>query len=459
MYVQTVAPIVSKRPHQLVAIVAMAVLLSAASSQSAWAQATAPTLGTAKSFAILAGSTVTNTGPSTIHGDVGVHPGSAVTGFPPGQVIAPGVIHAADTVALQAKSDLTAAYLELEGRTGGLVQSNPELGGRTLVAGVYKFDSGQPAAVITGTLTLNAQGNADAVFIFQIASTLTTATNSTVRLINGAQPCNVFWQVGSSATLFTNTSFIGNILALTSIALQTGTSVNGRALARNGAVTLDNNHVSFSGCSTPTPGGGDAGPIPGTGPGDGGTPGAPPVAGPGPVCVDTTKPKVAWAEVGPGVWTATVTDNKGLASIVNDLATTSNADVSIPLFAQGALKVVVTATRILAGPPSLFGLKIVDLCGNVTMWDPVEFTITANKTVTLNGISRIEHFVRITNEGLQALIITVNDNDPRTVWLNPGTVRTINIGPLMQPGDDNTIIFEAVGVRRRDQAVILVHPK
>jgi hypothetical protein len=445
----------------------LAVLSLAASIRPVWAQATAPTLGTAKSFGILAGSTVTNTGPTTIHGDVGVHDGSAVTGFPPGLVILPGTTHAADAVALQAKSDLTAAYLALAGRTGGIVQSNPELGGRTLVAGVYKFGSGQPAAGITGNLTLNAQGNANAVFIFQIASTLITASNASVRLINGAQPCNVFWQVGSSATLGTNTSFIGNILALTSITVTTGASINGRALAQNGAVTLDNNNVFFSGCNASVPGSGDAGPIPGSGPGPGPInppppPDTPPVAGAGPVCTDKTIPTVSWAEIGPGTWTATVRDKQsGLASIVIDWATTSNTNVSIPAFAPGIkTPIVVTATRILEGPPALFGIKATDLCGNVTMWDPVEFTMNANESVTVNGISRIEHFVTITNENLQALIITINGNDPRTVYLNPDSTRTINIGGAMERGDDNTITFETVGYgRRKGQVVILVHPK
>ena len=455
MNAHTVAPALPRRTPRLVVMIAMAVLLSAASFQSAWAQ-TAPTLGTAKSFAVLGGQTVTNTGPSTIHGDLGVSPGSAVTGFPPGQVIAPGTIHTADAVALQAQSDLTTAYNALAGQPSTSLKSGQDLGGQTLVGGVYTFDSSGPAAQLTGTLTLNAQGNANAVFIFQIASTLTTATNSNVRLINGAQPCNVFWQVGSSATLKTNTSFIGNILALTSIALQTGTSVNGRALARNGEVTLDTNNVIFSSCvlGSTNP---DSGPIPPVV----NPPGTPPIAGPGPVCVETRKPTVTWAEIGPGQWTATVRDTgSGLASIVIDWATTSNTTVSIPVFAQGTTApVVVTATRIIDGPPALFGLKVTDLCGNVTMWDPVEFTITANDTVTLTGISRIEHFVTITNEGLQALIITVN-GDERTVWLSQKTTRTINIGKAMMPGDDNTITFEAIGFgSRHGSAVILVHPK
>jgi hypothetical protein len=232
-------------------------------------------------------------------------------------------------------------------------------------------------------------------------------------------------------------------------------------------VTLDNNNVFFSGCNAAVPGSGDAGPIPGSGPGPGPInppppPDTPPVAGAGPVCTEKTIPTVGWAEIGPSTWTATVRDKQsGLASIVIDWATTSNANVSIPVFAPGIkTPVVVTATTILEGPPVLFGIKATDLCGNVTMWDPVEFTMNAHETVTLNGISRIEHFVTITNENLQALIITVNGSGPRVISLNPDTTRTINIGGAMEPGEDNTITFETIGFgSRKSQVVILVHPK
>ncbi|KAK3376363.1 hypothetical protein B0T24DRAFT_525785, partial [Lasiosphaeria ovina] len=191
-------------------------------------------LGTALSFAVLAGSSVTNTGPSIITGDLGVSPGTAITGFPPGSVI--GELHSADAVASQAQSDLVTAYNVAAG-----LPSTPltgDLGGRTLVAGFYSFDS---SAGLTGTLTLDAQGNPDSVWVFQIGSTLTTASNSDVLLVNGASACNVFWQVGSSATLGTGTSFVGSILALTSITVTTGATNNGGLYARNGAVTLDNN--------------------------------------------------------------------------------------------------------------------------------------------------------------------------------------------------------------------------
>lgn len=223
--------------------VAIASFVLAASPVSAQ---TAPSLGSAQSFAVLAGSTVTNTGPSVITGDLGVSPGTAVTGFPPG-VVVNGSIHSADAVAAAAQSSVTTAYNSLESQACTQMLTGQDLGGLTLTPGVYCFTS---SAQLTGTLTLNAQGNANAVFIFKMGSTLTTASNSSVVMINGGSPCNVFWQVGSSATLGTTTSFMGNILALTSITLTTNATVNGRALARNGAVTLDSNTVTAS-CAPP----------------------------------------------------------------------------------------------------------------------------------------------------------------------------------------------------------------
>src|SRR5450830_579164 len=201
--------------------------------------AVAPTLGAAGSFAVLGASTVTNTGSSVLTGDLGVSPGLAITGFPPGTVT--GTTHAGDAVALQAQIDVTAAYNALTGQACNTVLTGQDLGGMTLPPGVYCFSS---SAQLTGTLTLDAQGSASADFIFKIGSTLTTARHSKVQVINGGSDCNVFWQVGSSATLGTGTTFAGNILALTSITLTTGANVSGRALARNGAVTLDTNTVT-----------------------------------------------------------------------------------------------------------------------------------------------------------------------------------------------------------------------
>jgi uncharacterized repeat protein (TIGR01451 family) len=228
------------------ATVLLAALLAAVPFHSALA-ATAPSLGPAQSFAILGGSTVTNTGPSIITGDLGVNPGTAVTGFPPGIVIG-GTIHAADAVALSAQGGTTTAYNNLAGQACNFNLTGQDLGGLTLVPGVYCFST---SAQLTGVLTLDAGGDPNAVWVFQIGSTLTTASNSSVLVINGGQQCNVYWQVGSSATLGTTTSFIGNILAFTSITLDTGANVFGRALARNGAATLDSNDVSISVCAIP----------------------------------------------------------------------------------------------------------------------------------------------------------------------------------------------------------------
>ncbi len=201
-------------------------------------------LGTAESFAVLGGSTVTNTGPTTVQRNLGVSPGSAVTGFPPG-VVTGGSIHVNDAVASQAQSDVTTAYNSLAGRACDVDLTGQDLGGLTLLPGVYCFSS---SAQLTGTLTLDALGNSSSLFIFQIGTTLTTASNSSVLTIGGS-PCNVFWQVGSSATLGTTTRFQGNILALASITLNTSARITGRALARNGAVTMDTNNVSAAGCA------------------------------------------------------------------------------------------------------------------------------------------------------------------------------------------------------------------
>jgi hypothetical protein len=245
--------------------VSLALLVTMAAAAGARA-ATSVGLGTADSYAVLAGSGVTNTGPSVIDGDLGTSPTPAVTGFggaPNGTVN--GAIHQGDAAAAQAKGDLTTAYDNAAGQ-GPEITLATELGGQTLTPGVYVSQSGTFG--ITGTLTLNAQGNPDAVFIFKTATTLVTASSSRVAMINGAQSCHLFWKVGSSATLGTSSTFAGNILALLSISLNNGVSVDGRLLARNGAVTLINDTVTRAACSTAGGGGGGGG---GGGTGGGGT--------------------------------------------------------------------------------------------------------------------------------------------------------------------------------------------
>jgi len=213
------------------------------------AMATAPPLGAAGPFAVLGGSTVTNTGPTVVNGDLGVSPGSAVVGFPPGTVT--GTIHAADAVALAAQNSIITAFNALAGQPCDVNLTGQDLGGMTLIPGAYCFST---SAQLTGTLTLDGQGNPGAVWVFQIGSTLTTASGSRVAFINAGQPCGTFWQVGSSATLGTTTDFSGNILALASITLNTGATSAGGLFARTGAVTLDSNNVSVVGsCGGPPP--------------------------------------------------------------------------------------------------------------------------------------------------------------------------------------------------------------
>jgi hypothetical protein len=196
-------------------------------------------LGSADSFAVLAFNTITSTSGGIIYGDVGVSPGTAFdAGTPP--VTVHGTIHMGDPVAAQAQADLTAAYNNAAGRPSA-ISVTADIGGQTLAPGLYQAPV---SLAITGNLTLDAQGDPNAVWIFQMASTLTAENNGQVILINGAQANNIFWQVGSSATLRTNSVIKGNILAAASITLETGARLDGRALARDGAVTLDNNIVT-----------------------------------------------------------------------------------------------------------------------------------------------------------------------------------------------------------------------
>lgn len=228
-----------RRSLMSVSLAALVVLIWPATALAA----TQPPLGTAGNYAVLAGSTITNTGPSWITGKMGLSPGTSVSGFPPGTS---GQRDVANAAALQAKNDLTIAYNNAAGQVPFTTLTG-NLGGRTLVAGTYRFSS---SAQLTGTLILNGGG----VYIFQIGSTLTTASSAAVRLIGGARPCNVFWKVGSSATIGTATTMVGTIMAQASITMTTGATLNGRALARTGAVTLDTNRIiQPSGCGYSAP--------------------------------------------------------------------------------------------------------------------------------------------------------------------------------------------------------------
>jgi hypothetical protein len=206
-------------------------------------------LGTAASFSVLAGSTVTNTGPTTMFGDLGLYPGTSVTGEP--RVL--GQTHVDDQVAIEAKNALTTAYTNAESRPPS-GSAGTELAGQTFSPGVYK--ASEALLLSSGTVTLNAEGNPDAVFIFQIGSTLITGSNTTVSLINGAQACNVFWQVGSSATLGSGTHFVGTIMASASITANTAATIHGRLLARTAAVTLEDNTITTSTCASSVSGSG-----------------------------------------------------------------------------------------------------------------------------------------------------------------------------------------------------------
>jgi len=281
----------SKSPPVRLFVLLTAVCLSGFAAPAAGAAQPPVGLGTAATYAVLSGSAVTNTGPSTLNGDLGVSPGTSVTGFPPGTVN--GATHVADAAAAQAQADTTTAYNDAAGRTPASAVSG-DLGNRVLAPGVYKSAS---SLGLTGTLTLDGENNAGSVFIIQVSSALTTASGSRVSLINGAQACNVFWQIGSSATLGSSSVFAGDILAMTSVSLNDGVTVNGRTLARNGAVTLINDTVTTATCAANPP------PPGGTSPAGGGTPtgggtttgGDTPTSGaaPGtPTTVTTTPPRL-----------------------------------------------------------------------------------------------------------------------------------------------------------------------
>ena len=201
-------------------------------------------LATAGSFGVLGGSTVTNTGNTVVNGNVGVSPGTAVTGFPPGTAM--GITYSAGGVAAGAQSDATAAYNGLAGMAATKYLTGTNLGGLTLTPGVYDFAS---SAQLTGILTLDGVGNGNALWVFLVGSALTTASGSSINVVNSGSNDGIFWDIGSSATLGSTTAFAGNILASASITLGTGSTIGcGSALASTGAVTMDTNVIS-TGCS------------------------------------------------------------------------------------------------------------------------------------------------------------------------------------------------------------------
>ncbi len=232
----------------LAVAVAAGTLLSLSIAADAAIVPTVP-LASSQNYAVLGATTVTNTGNSILDGSLGLWPGGSVTGFPPGLVLPPGSVNLSDGVAQDAQSDLMVAYVDAAGRPVNAT-TTADLANLSLQAGVYAGPGRSPLS-LTGPLVLDGAGDFNSVFIFQTGSTLTTGSGSTVSLINGAQECNVFWQVGSSATLGTGSVFTGNILALTSITVMNGVTVRGRALARNGAVTLDNATFTKPTCASP----------------------------------------------------------------------------------------------------------------------------------------------------------------------------------------------------------------
>jgi hypothetical protein len=398
------------------------------------ANAAGPTtvlLGTTAGFSVLGGTTVTNTGPTTMDRNLGVSPGSAVTGFPPGLVTPPGTIHAADAVALQAQSDLTIAYNDAAGRPTSADETGVDLGTQTLVGGVYGSTSG---LALTGTVTLDGENDPSSVWIFKAGSTLVTASGSSVNLIRGASACNVFWQVGSSATIGTTTKFVGTILALTSIAMQTGASLNGRALARNGAVTLASNTIITSTC-----------------------------AGAGQP-TDTTPPICVLTDViagPPKQLKITVQDTgSGLGSII--VTTAVNVSVSVPVFPGGTTSaIVVTGTKLNQSLAAQVGLTVTDRAGNKIVCDPVITTLVRGKgqatTETYENLPRAESKIMIMNgtPGMDEVVFVVNGKRFKVDDLNDGLTTTIDVASAMKRGNHNTIVIKAHGDRGASVTIVI----
>lgn len=311
-----------KKSKAVVAVagVALIIAIGAMAGRTVSAAGPAPVnIGTAATFSVLAGTAVTNTGATTIDRSVGTSPGTSVTGFPPG--IVGGTIHAGDAAALQAQSDLTAAYLVAAGAP--VTATYSALGGRTLVGGVY--NAGGATLDLTGTLTLDAQFDPSSVWIFQATSDLVTASSSAVSFVNGASPCNVFWQVTSSATLGSGSTFVGTILALTSITVADNVTVYGRALARNGLVSLINDRFLTLACAggasvTPAP------PVPPTRPPFTVAPSATATVAPTAAAIATATPTIA-----PAPTPASIPDAAIAVAELRTLPSTSTDEPPSPL--------------------------------------------------------------------------------------------------------------------------------
>jgi Ice-binding-like len=399
-------------------------VIAAAPSNRASAQV-APSLGAAQNFAVLGGSAVTSTGPTNITGDLGDSSGTP-TGFPPGTVT-DGTINSANSLAMQAQTDTATAYSSLTGQACTVTFAVPtDIGGKTLAPGVYCFAS---SAQLTGTVTLDAGGNANAVWVFKIGSTLTTASDSSVLMINGGQQCKVFWAVGSSATLGTGTSFIGNILAVASITLTTDATVIGRTLAINGAVTLDSNAVSRSVCAQP----------------------------------DQTPPtcKLAGTVTGPPkqILISVQDTGSGLSSIA--VTTSVNANTSVGVFGVGTTNLVtVTSTKVNQSKSSDVALKIFDIAGNSTVCDPADMTIADNGgrgAYSFTDVPQTEHFVELMDQhsGIEWVDIAVNGKLFRR-RLNPVFKTVVDVGAAMNPGAENKITVWAYGPKG-GSVYVLIH--
>ncbi|MDQ6655154.1 MAG: autotransporter domain-containing protein [Verrucomicrobiota bacterium] len=332
-------------------------------------------LGGAENTAVLAGSTVTNTGPSVISGDVSVSPGTAITGFPPGTVIN-GIIHSNDAAAIAAHAGALGAYNQLANEMATMNLTGSNLGGLTLLPGVYHFDT---FAQLSGTLILDTQGNPNAAFHFQIGTALLADAASQISLLNG-NSVNIFWQVGSSATLGVGSHFVGTIIADQSITMNTGATLEGRALAINGAVTLDSNIIT---APTPSP---TPSPTPGPTATPTATPGPTATPSPGPTATPTPGPTAS--PTATPVGTATPTPTPGPTATPAPTPTPAPSPTPAPTPTPGATATpaasptpVGTATPGITPTPAPGGTPI-----PIGLIYPTDLTILPVIVTTLPGI-------------------------------------------------------------------------